>query len=157
MTSQYHIVSEADIRKELLAYCQQFDTFKIAAAKLKITPSQLSLTLKGKVNVIPAKVLKKLKLKARIVYTRPGPAPQELNANQAQSVEDIRHAEDIVTLPAGAGKTLDSRVVAETVADVRGEEGGIQVEVEALPPRSNRVRAERAPKEEQHFDTRERT
>lgn len=71
MSSKTEIVTEAQIRKELMAFCEGFPSFKLAAANLKITPSQLSLTLRGKVNVIPAKVLKRLKLKAAIVYTRP--------------------------------------------------------------------------------------
>jgi hypothetical protein len=71
------IVTYGEIRKELRELCDKSETDKLAAKKLKVTPSTLSLTLRGKANVVPEKILKALKLKTEVVYVRTGkPKPK---------------------------------------------------------------------------------
>jgi hypothetical protein len=72
MPQQIEVVPYSEIRKELRGLCNKSDTDKIAAKKLKVTQSTLSLTLRGKANVVPEKILKALKLKTELVYVRTG-------------------------------------------------------------------------------------
>lgn len=62
------MIEEKIIIKELREFVKKFDTNKQAAAALRVTQAQLSTTLRGTVNVIPEKILKKLGYKSALVY-----------------------------------------------------------------------------------------
>jgi hypothetical protein len=61
-------LSTDEVLKKIETFCDKFTTFKEAALALKVTPSQLSLTMSGKTNVIPEKILRKLGLQSIVAY-----------------------------------------------------------------------------------------
>jgi hypothetical protein len=139
--SNHEIVSEAVIRKELQAFCDKFDLYKEAADALGMTASQLSTVLRGKANVIPAKVLKKLKIKQTVVYVRPLPkitgkphqAPQPVAAPAAPAAAPIPARE---SLPSPEPVKEDQYLAGITARlahgrdeDIRHESAGETIEI----------------------------
>lgn len=90
-------VSEAVLMQELRDFCARYDTARLAAKALGVTSSVLSLTLNGKANVIPARVLKKLKYKAVPTYVKtgkpaaPSPAKPAIDKNVLFATLDKTH------------------------------------------------------------------
>ena len=62
------MIQARTIISELKKFVAEYTNAAAAAKALGVTPAQLSTTLNKKVNVIPAKILKKLGYEARLVY-----------------------------------------------------------------------------------------
>jgi predicted component of type VI protein secretion system len=62
------ILTKKEVIARLNAFCDRFETYAEAASALRCTPSQLSQARLGKTGLIPAPILKKLKIKTVTVY-----------------------------------------------------------------------------------------
>lgn len=80
------MIDEKTIIKELREFVKKFSTNKQAAAALKVTQAQLSTTLRGSVNVIPEKILKKLGYKSQLAYVPLKPAKKVTPVLKAKNV-----------------------------------------------------------------------
>jgi hypothetical protein len=70
------LLTKKDVMARINAFCDKFDTFAEAAAALRCTASQLSQARLGKTGLIPAPILKKLKIKAVTRYESNEPPPK---------------------------------------------------------------------------------
>lgn len=74
------ILSKRDVIARINAFCDRFETYAEAAAAIPCTPSQLSQARLGQTGLIPAPILKRLKISIVTSYEshdKPGKAPRK--------------------------------------------------------------------------------
>lgn len=128
-------IDAATILDKLRTFCSDFkkanpkaDQKKIAKA-LGVTPSQLSLTINGKTNVIPARILKKLGYQAVVAYVPAG-------RTATKKVKVARDSTSGKTVSKAYAKNHPKTTTVETV----------KVAVKPKPKKTAKKAAKRSPK-----------
>jgi hypothetical protein len=135
MPQQIEVVPYSEIRKELRGLCNKSDTDKIAAKKLKVTQSTLSLTLRGKANVVPEKILKALKLKTELVYVRTGKA----KAPAVATTSTVLSPAEVLTLEnAETGVVSADAIVNTDAGPIKAKDVKVGHNIKALADRTVR-------------------
>lgn len=126
-------VPASQIVAELQQFVDTHDTAVLAAKALRITPSQLSLILRGKASVIHARVLKRLGYVGTYAYFKADEAPKAKKAAAKKPVakKAARPKPKKPAKPQPAGSTAQVRR-AKTSVDVRAEEAEAVRNVDAV-------------------------